>query len=243
MTDFYESIRLSDDQKEFFLLQVNDPTFPIGAYSHSFGLETYIVKELITSPEETLEYLKNYLTTTFLYTDFLSVHLAYKFIKSNQLDLVTRLDETLSALKNPQELRQASHTLGNRYRKTVLDILPDLKSSNQFRHYLLNNNRLTIDINYAVIYGVICSILQIDESKSLASFIYCNTSGIVTNAAKSVPISQTAGQQIISHLYPIFVDLVEKVQKMSQADLGFSVPGFDMQSMQHETLYTRLYIS
>ncbi len=27
---------------EFLILQVNDAVFPIGSYTHSFGLETYI---------------------------------------------------------------------------------------------------------------------------------------------------------------------------------------------------------
>ena len=29
-------------EKQFYLLQVNDALFPIGGYSHSQGLETYI---------------------------------------------------------------------------------------------------------------------------------------------------------------------------------------------------------
>lgn len=33
-------------EKQFYLLQVNDALFPIGGYSHSQGLETYIQREL-----------------------------------------------------------------------------------------------------------------------------------------------------------------------------------------------------
>ena len=33
---------LREWRKKFLLLQVNDALFPIGAYSHSYGLETYI---------------------------------------------------------------------------------------------------------------------------------------------------------------------------------------------------------
>ena len=32
---------LQEWRKKFLLLQVNDALFPIGAYSHSYGLETY----------------------------------------------------------------------------------------------------------------------------------------------------------------------------------------------------------
>ena len=37
--------------RRFFLLQVNDALFPIGGYSHSQGLETYIQQVLQHFPE------------------------------------------------------------------------------------------------------------------------------------------------------------------------------------------------
>ena len=39
---------LREWRKKFLLLQVNDALFPIGAYSHSYGLETYIQKNLLS---------------------------------------------------------------------------------------------------------------------------------------------------------------------------------------------------
>ena len=34
-------------ERDYYLLQVNDALFPIGGYSHSQGLETYIQKGLV----------------------------------------------------------------------------------------------------------------------------------------------------------------------------------------------------
>ena len=42
--------------KLFYLLQVNDALFPIGGYSHSQGLETYIQKGLVHDEETAKEY-------------------------------------------------------------------------------------------------------------------------------------------------------------------------------------------
>ena len=39
---------------DFLLLQINDSAFPIGSYTQSFGLETYVQKGLITNKDESL---------------------------------------------------------------------------------------------------------------------------------------------------------------------------------------------
>ena len=36
-----------DLNSKFLLLQINDAMFPIGAYSHSYGLETYIQNGIV----------------------------------------------------------------------------------------------------------------------------------------------------------------------------------------------------
>lgn len=38
---------IADAARELLLLQICDPTFPIGAYTHSFGLETYVQLGLV----------------------------------------------------------------------------------------------------------------------------------------------------------------------------------------------------
>ena len=48
----------SIDKNLFMLFQINDSLFPIGAYSHSYALESYIQKKLVTNEEEAFEYLK-----------------------------------------------------------------------------------------------------------------------------------------------------------------------------------------
>ena len=46
-------------EKQFYLLQINDALFPIGGYSHSQGLETYIQRGLVHDEDTAREYLTN----------------------------------------------------------------------------------------------------------------------------------------------------------------------------------------
>lgn len=39
------------------LLQINDALFPIGSYTQSYGLETYVQRGIVHDPESTLSYL------------------------------------------------------------------------------------------------------------------------------------------------------------------------------------------
>ena len=44
-------------EKQFYLLQVNDALFPIGGYSHSQGLETYIQRGIVRDIDTAREYI------------------------------------------------------------------------------------------------------------------------------------------------------------------------------------------
>ena len=46
-------------EKLFYLLQVNDALFPIGGYSHSQGLETYIQKGIVRDEQTAEEYIES----------------------------------------------------------------------------------------------------------------------------------------------------------------------------------------
>ena len=104
-------------------------------------------------------------------------------------------------------------------------------------------NEENLVVNYSVAYGVSCAALEIDKEEALETFLYNNTSGLITNAVKSVPLSQSDGQKMLTDLYPLFHELVEEVKGMDETHLGISMPGFEVRSMQHEVLYTRLYMS
>ena len=71
-----------DKKKEirrFFLLQVNDALFPIGGYSHSQGLETYIQQGRVHDEKTAAEYISKKLKLNLACTDLLGVRLAYEY--------------------------------------------------------------------------------------------------------------------------------------------------------------------
>ena len=64
---------------DFELLQLNDSTFPIGAYTLSWGLETFVQQKVIHDSQSALAFLKSDIESNFLTSELLPVRLAYEY--------------------------------------------------------------------------------------------------------------------------------------------------------------------
>ena len=85
--------------------------------------------------------------------------------------------------------------------------------------------------------------MGIDKRQAMIGYLYSSASAIITNLVKTVPLSQLVGQEILASLYPLFKIMIEKLYSLEKSDIGLSMPGFEIRSMQHEILYSRLYMS
>ena len=227
-----------NENQLFILLQVNDALFPIGGYSHSYGLETYIQKDIVNSGETALAFMKSSIKNSFLYSELLPARLAYEYTKEDKLDKIAELEEIVEASKSPVEIRAAAQKLGSRFVKTVISMNVDY-ISDVFARYVEKVKQPT----YAIAYGVFCAAVGIDMRRAMESFLYTNTSGKVVSCVKTIPLSQTQGQQILKDCHKTFTEVLDRLESLTERELCRSTPGFDVRCMQHEALYSRLYMS
>lgn len=223
------------------LLQLNDTQFPIGSYSHSYGLETYIQDRTIHNEEGTQKYLFNFLRGTFLYNDLFAAHRAFIATKEENLEEIINLNIRLRASKSQLELREASEKLGSRFIHTLKEM--DLELGSFFNEVIEIHKKKDVNIHHSVAYGLITSLLGIDRKLSLSSYAFNTSAGMTSNAVKMIPISQFSGQRILNETRAIILELVEKVETLDLEDFGVSFPGVEIASMRHENLYSRLYMS
>jgi urease accessory protein len=66
---------------------------------------------------------------------------------------------------------------------------------------------------------------------------------MVSNSVKLVPLGQLEGQDILYRLQPLMQELAADTLVPDRKWLGCCNPGFDIRCMQHERLYSRLYMS
>ena len=231
---------MTEGTAKFFLLQVNDALFPIGGYSHSYGLETYIQKGIVHDEDSAEEFIHKRLEYNFLYNEFLAVRLGWEYAVSGDLTAISRLEEIMEAGKIPRETREASRKLGSRFIKT-LSALEIPRENRVFGEY--REARKGKSVHHAVAYGVFCGAAGITREEALEHFLYAQTSAMVTNCVKTIPLSQSSGQKLLSGCYPLLQKLTREVKELGEEWLGLSGPGFDLRCMQHEGLYSRIYMS
>ena len=231
---------MTEGTAKFFLLQVNVALFPIGGYSHSYGLETYIQKGIVHDEDRAEEFIHKRLEYNFLYNEFLAVRLGWEYAVSGDLTAISRLEEIMEAGKIPRETREASRKLGSRFIKT-LSALEIPRENRVFEEY--REARKGKSVHHAVAYGVFCGAAGITREEALEHFLYAQTSAMVTNCVKTIPLSQSSGQKLLSGCYPLLQKLTREVKELGEEWLGLSGPGFDLRCMQHEGLYSRIYMS
>lgn len=224
----------------FLLLQINDALFPIGGYSHSYGLETYIQYGLVKDAATADRFIRNRLRYSIFYTDLLAVRLAYEAAVGEQMGKLDRLEKEMEASRIPEEVREASKKLGRRFVKTI-NGMETLSQLPRWKDYL--EKRAGKTTCHPCAYGTLCAAAGMEKQEVLAGFLYAQTSAMVTNCVKTIPLSQSEGQKLLFRLHPLLEEMTERVNNVPEEMLCASTPGFDLRCIQHETLYSRLYMS
>ena len=221
------------------LLQLADPALPIGGFAHSAGLETYVQKGLVNNLQTAIHFVTEMLTQNIQYTDAAFVSLVYDASTKNNFEKIEQLDEECSAVKLPAELRQASQKLGTR----LIKIFQSLIKNEVAEKYINAVKQKKCNGHYSIAFGLFGYVLQIEKDELLAGFYYNAAAGYVTNCVKLVPLGQQDGQQILFALQPLITKLVQQSMQPDEELLGLCSTGFDIRCMQHEQLYSRLYMS
>ena len=221
------------------LLHLSDPTLPIGGYVHSAGLETYVQQGKVKDVTTARAFVTEMLSRNLLYTDAAFVSLAFDATEKNDTDYLLQLDEECTAVKLPAEIRQASQKLGIR----LIKIFQPLCKNELADAYRILVEKKETSGNYCIAFGLYAHALGLNKKEALTGFFYNAAAGFVTNCVKLIPLGQQDGQEILFSLFPIMQELAEKSLEPDKNLIGVCCTGFDIRCMQHEQLYSRLYMS
>lgn len=222
-----------------FLLQSFDSLFPIGAFTLSNGMETYVQKEIVCDRESLEKYLDSFLYVM-PYND---LGFAAFVMRGGDVRLC---DALCAGSKSPQELRDGSQKLCRRFIKAQKEILGSSSTATALLEYEAGFSKGGLHGMYPVALGLYFRALcktPAEQKSALTFYAYSQITNLVNHAVKLVPLGQLEGQKALYNALQKLDAVVEKALNVKEDELGFGGCGFDFRSMQHETLYSRLYIS
>lgn len=219
------------------MLQSVDAFFPVGAFTLSNGLEDYVLRENISCAEELADYLSSYLYLL-PYQDLGTAALAWQNYDNEEILL--QLDGISVAMKGAQEVRQGTIRMCSRYLKARQAMGDSGKMLTWYQEQIKLGHAYGC---HSLALGIYGGEIAIDEEMLLYMYGYSLLSAAVNNAVKLVPLGQLEGQRVLFQQLPRLQQAVQRAKEVSLHELGVSGAAWELHCMNHETLYSRQYMS
>ncbi|MEM6426893.1 MAG: urease accessory protein UreF [Cyanobacteria bacterium P01_D01_bin.128] len=229
-----QAIAASDSTALLRLLQLASPTLPVGAYTYSEGLETLVQSGLVQTVEQIEHWLQQELICGAVRIEAAIVLRAYRAKASEDWDAIAHWNHWLSAARETAELRQQSWQMGRSLVRLIEQLHPELAPKFEDR---------SENWNFAVAFGLTAAHWQISEAVTVLGYLQSWASNLINAAVRLVPLGQTAGQRLLLKLSADLEAAANNLLTLADDDLTSSGWGLAIASMQHETLYSRLFRS
>jgi urease accessory protein len=223
------------------LMQLADSALPIGALSHSLGLETLAAEEILTvSRLET--FLQGYLEEAGQFEGTFC-RLAYRLAGQAETfgESWLVLNQRLSAFKLAREARLASATLGRRFVQLSLS----LEDAPQLRIALDICKSSETDLHHSPAFGLVGGMLGIEEEAVVLAYLHQSVTSLVSACQRLLPLGQSQASQILWRLKPKLNEAVEQSRENAEnpEKLQNFTPILELGSLRHSLLTTKLFIS
>ena len=214
------------------LLQLASPALPVGAYSYSEGLEALVEQKKVDNSEKLCSWIRQELMYGAIRIETAVMLRGYSCFRNEDVAGLNGWNAWLSATRETEELRQQSWQMGRSLFRLLAELQPELQS-------------LQIDLpcHYAIAFGIAAAAWNIDARSAIQGYLSSWVSNLINSGVKLIPLGQTTGQQLLFSLHPLLAETTEVILTLQDDDLESCNFGLALASMNHETLYSRLFRS
>ena len=212
------------------------PSFPVGAFAYSHGLEWAVEAGDISNAATCEAWISDLLVHGSGYNDAIIMAAAYRAVTIRDRAALGVVAELAVAMQPSSERHLEAIAQGNAFFTAAsaaweVPSLAFLKSA------------WDGDVAYPVAVGALSAGHDIPLSTTLDAFILAFSATLVSAAVRLGPIGQTDAQRILAALMPTIRKTAILASTSTLDDLGSAAFRSDLASLRHETQYTRLFRS
>lgn len=212
------------------------PSFPVGAFSYSSGIEWAVEAGDITDAASLRDWLAAMLSDGGGFCDGVFLAHIHRAAITRDDRALRDVAELASAFAPSKERLLETSTQG----KAFLEI-----SLNAWPHDALKQLVAACDapVVYPVAVGLVSAAHGLPLAPTMHAFFHAVVSNWISAGARLVPLGQTDSQRVLAALEPVVVETGHRAMAASLDNLGSATFRSDIASMRHETQYTRLFRS
>jgi urease accessory protein len=212
------------------------PSFPIGSFAYSHGIEWAVETGDIKNVETCTDWLSDLLQHGGAWSDAVLLASAHRAIEDENDAALLEAAELASVLAPSKERKLETLKQGDAFLLAVRNAWPWAAP-----------DRLTKvwprETAFPVAVGVASAGHKLALVPTLEAYLVAFVTNLVSAAVRLVPLGQTDGTKIIARLAPLAREVAARAVHSTLDDVGGAALRSDISSMRHETQYTRLFRS
>ncbi|NBB68896.1 MAG: urease accessory protein UreF [Alphaproteobacteria bacterium] len=218
----------------FRLMSWLSPSFPVGSYTYSHGLEAAVEDGLVVDGDTLAAWIEDLLVAGSPRNDAIFLTAGWQAACAEDEMRFAEVRELAAVCHATAELKLESLQQGGAFRDAVRRSWP-----------APGIERLCEDapLAYPVAVGVTAAAHGVPLRSALHAYLHAFAANLVSAGVRLIPLGQNAGQRALAALEPPVHALAEAAETATLDDLGGCAWLAEIGSMRHETQYTRLFRS
>lgn len=212
------------------------PSFPVGGFSYSHGLEWVVEAGGVRDAATLAEWVGGILRQGTGRSDAILLSAAWRAVATGDWRQAIETSALAAALQPSRERRLESLSQGTAFLAAVAAGWP---------HPVIATFRETCpgEVAYPVAVGAATAAHGLRLDAVLVAFLHALAANLVSAGVRLVPLGQTDGLRVMATLETALLAVAREAGSAGLEEIGSASFLADIASMRHETQYTRLFRS